>query len=94
MNTNSIPGGEAKKMMFITCVKINPGMTEEAGKFGDKLLKEPPKGVKFLQVYHTLGRYDAIWIYEAQDSNVIIDFLHKSRDVSTTETWVAFERKK
>ena len=80
-------------MMFITCVKINPGMVEEAKKFGDKLLKEPPKGVKFLKVYHTLGRYDAIWIYEAEDTNVIMDFLHESRDECTTETWVAFERK-
>jgi len=79
-------------MLFITCVRVNPGMIEEAGKFGDKILKAPPKGVKFLQVYHTLGRYDAIWIYEAEDPKVIEDFLHESRDVSTTETWVAFKR--
>jgi hypothetical protein len=26
-----------KKMMFITCVKINPGKTEEARKFGEVL---------------------------------------------------------
>ncbi len=79
-------------MLFITCVRVNSGMVEDAKKFGDELLKNPPTGVKFLQVYHTLGRYDAIWIYEAEDSQVIIDFLHQSRDVSTTETWVAFER--
>jgi len=47
---------------------------------------------EFLQVYHTLGRYDAIWIYEAEDAKVIEDFLHQSREVSTTETWVAFAR--
>ena len=79
-------------MLFITCVRVNPSMVEEAKKFGDKILKEPPKGVKFLQVYHTLGRYDAVWIYEAEDAKVIEDFLHQSRDVSTTETWVAFAR--
>ena len=79
-------------MLFITCVKVNPGMVEDARKFGDKILKEPPKGVKFLQVYHTLGRYDAIWIYEAEDAKVIEDFLHQSRDATTTETWVAFAR--
>ncbi|MCK4398480.1 MAG: hypothetical protein KAV25_05755 [Methanophagales archaeon] len=45
---------------------------------------------KFLQVYHTLGRYDAIWIYGAEDAKVIEDFLHDSRTVATTETWVAF----
>jgi uncharacterized protein with GYD domain len=67
-------------------------MVEEARKFGDKILREPPKGVKFLQVYHTLGRYDAIWIYEAEDAKVIKDFLHQSREVSTTETWVALAR--
>jgi uncharacterized protein with GYD domain len=83
-----------KKMLFITCVKVNPGMVDEAKKFGDELLKTPPKGVKFLHVYHTLGRYDAIWIYEAADPNVIKKFLHQSRIVSTTETWVAFEREK
>ncbi|RJS68596.1 hypothetical protein CW713_07100 [Methanophagales archaeon] len=79
-------------MLFITCVRVNPGMVDEAREFGDKILKEPPKGVKFLQVYHTLGRYDAVWIYEAEDAKVIEDFLHQSRDVSTTETWVAFAR--
>jgi len=79
-------------MLFITCVKVNPGMVDEARKFGDKMLKEPPKGVKFLQAYHTLGRYDAIWIYEAADPKLIEDFLHQSRVVATTETWVAFER--
>jgi len=84
-------GGE-KKMLFITCVKVNPGKADEARKFGDKLLKTPPKGVKFLQVYHTLGRYDALWIYEAEDPKVLEEFLHQSNDVATTETWVAFKR--
>jgi uncharacterized protein with GYD domain len=79
-------------MLFITCVKISPGKIDAAKKFGDQLLKSPPKGVKFLKVYHTLGRYDAIWIYEATDPNVVKEFLKGSRDVSTTETWVAFER--
>lgn len=79
-------------MLFITSVKVNPGMTDEARKFGDKILKEPPEGVKFLQVYSTLGRYDAIWIYEAENARVIEDFLRQSRTVSTTETWVAFVR--
>ncbi|MBN1762838.1 MAG: hypothetical protein JW878_07175 [Methanomicrobia archaeon] len=79
-------------MLFITCVRINPGMAEEAKKFGDTLLKSPPKGVTFLHVYLTLGRYDAVWIYEATDPNVIKTFLDQSRVVSTTETWVAFER--
>jgi uncharacterized protein with GYD domain len=79
-------------MLFITCVRVNPGMANEARKFGDKLLKAPPKGVKFLHVFHTLGRYDAMWIYEADDAKVIEGFLHESRDVATTETWVAFAR--
>jgi uncharacterized protein with GYD domain len=79
-------------MLFITCVRVNPGMADEARKFGDKLLKEQPKGIKFLHVYHTLGRYDAIWIYESEDAKVIEDFLHESRTVATTETWVAFAR--
>lgn len=79
-------------MLFITCVRVNPGMADEARKFGDKLLKEPPKGIKFLHVYHTLGRYDAMWIYEAEDAKVIESFLHESRTVATTETCVAFAR--
>lgn len=41
-------------------------------------------------IYHTLGRYDAIWIYEAEGAKVIEDFLHESRSIATTETWVAF----
>ncbi len=39
---------------------------------------------------NTLGRYDALLIYEAEDTKVIEDFLHESREVSMTETWVAF----
>ncbi len=80
-------------MLFITCVKVNPGMVKSAREFGDEMIANPPKGVKFLQAYHTLGRYDAIWIYEAEDPEVIKDFLHQSREVATTETWVAFERR-
>ena len=79
-------------MLFITCVKVNPGKADEARKFGDKILKIPPKGVKFLQVYHILGRYDAVWIYEAEDPKVLEEFLRQSNDVATTETWVAFKR--
>lgn len=80
------------QMLFMTGVKVNSGMVKDARAFGDKILANPPAGVKFLQVYHTLGRYDAIWIYEAENPQVIIDFLHQSRDVATTETWIAFER--
>ena len=47
---------------------------------------------EFLQVYHTLGRYDAIWIYEAEDAKEIEDFLHDSRSIATTETRVVFAR--
>ncbi|MDI6810520.1 MAG: hypothetical protein QMD80_02385 [archaeon] len=79
-------------MLFITCARVNHGKVEEARKFGDKILKAPPKGVKFLHVYHTLGRYDALWIYEAEDPKLIEEFLHQSRDVATTETWVALKR--
>jgi uncharacterized protein with GYD domain len=79
-------------MLFITAVRVNPGMAEEAKEFGDEILKAPPKGVKFLHVFHTLGRYDAIWIYEAADPEVLEDFLHQSKIVATTETWVAFAR--
>jgi len=31
-------------------------------------------------------------IYEAEDAKVIEDFLHESRIIATTETWVAFAR--
>jgi uncharacterized protein with GYD domain len=79
-------------MLFITCVRINPGQLEAAKKFADQLLKSPPKGVKILKSYHTLGRYDAILIYEAADPKMVKEFLQGSRDVATTETWVAFER--
>ncbi|CAD7767062.1 MAG: hypothetical protein DNFNHJIP_00468 [Candidatus Argoarchaeum ethanivorans] len=106
--------GESK-MLFITCVKVNPSMMDNAGEFGDKILKEPPefgkekhsfvsvlgdkiikevpKDIKFLHVYHTFGRYDAIWIYEAENPKIVEDFLHTTRDVSTTETWLAIDRK-
>ncbi len=88
-------------MLFVTCVKVNLSMMDNAGEFGDKILEEPPefgkekrsfvsvlgdkiikevpKDIKFRHVYHTFGRYDAIWIYEAENPKIVEDFLHTRR---------------
>lgn len=78
-------------MIFITLIKFKKTAREVAN-IGNTLMKIPPAGVKLISNYWTLGRFDAVWIYEAPDEKVSLDFVLSLGDVADTETLVGVPR--
>ena len=80
-------------MIFISLVKFRTKLTKDsiaqASKFFEQMTKE---GVKILDVYYTLGRYDAINIVEAPDEKTAMRALLRWGDLRSTETLVAIPR--
>jgi len=82
------------KMIFIALSKFKGKPTKEG------VLNEAPKrfkqseaeGVKFLKIYWTLGRYDAVSIIEGKDEKAVMRALMKFQDVISTETLTAIPR--
>ena len=51
-----------------------------------------PEGVKILGSYWTLGRFDAVWIYEAPNEKVAMQLGIESGELMQTQTLVAVSR--
>lgn len=51
-----------------------------------------PQDVKIIGTYWTLGRYDAVWVYEARSEKDAIKIFIDAGDVTSTETLVAIPR--
>jgi len=78
-------------MIFITLVKFKKKARDvvEAGK---KIMQNLPPGVKIIGTYWTLGRYDAVWVYEGKSETDAIKVFIDAGDVASTETLVAISR--
>ena len=50
------------------------------------------EGVKFLNIYYTLGRYDVIAIFDAPDEKTAMRGLMRLGDIENTETLVTIPR--
>jgi len=52
-------------MIFIKLCKVRKKLTKESIAEATKVIQRATKeGVKFLNIYYTLGRYDVVTIYE------------------------------
>ena len=81
-------------MIFISLVKFKNKLTKDSIAQASKLFEQMTKeGVKVLDVYYTLGRYDAINIAEAPDEKTAMRALLRWGDLRSTETLVAIPRK-
>ena len=60
--------------------------------FGKKLMQNLPEGVKILGSYWTLGRFDAVWIYEAPNEKVAMQLGIEAGELMQTQTLVAISR--
>ena len=82
-------------MINISLVKFRKKMTKESASATDKLFSELQKqGVK-IQAYWTLGRYDAVIIFDGPDTGAIERAMKAAMAVSdyaATETLVAMKR--
>lgn len=80
-------------MTFISCFRIPAGKTQQAYRAADRWLKHPPEGIQVLKTYMTLGRWDAVWILEAQSEKALVKGLQPLREVAYSETMLAMPRR-
>ena len=94
MRRNTQTPEEGKKgMIFISLAKFRRKPTKEALPQAAKLFEQMTgEGAKFLGMYWTLGRYDAISIVEGPDEKTAMKALMRMGDVMSTETLIAVRR--
>jgi len=79
-------------MIFLTLMKILPGKASEAAGLLKRIKSvTPPPGIKVLDAYVLLGKYDGVVLFEAADPKVATNFVLKiaSPAVFKTETLTA-----
>ena len=80
-------------MIFISLNKVRKKLTKEViAEASDAIEKASKEGVKFLNIYYTLGRYDVIAIFDAPDEKIAMRMLMRLGDIEETETLVAIPR--
>jgi Uncharacterized conserved protein len=78
---------------FVTLVKFRKKLTQEDFKAFDDAEKEFSKqGLKVLQDFYTLGRYDNVIVLEAPNEKVVASFFMKLSNIAQTETLVALPK--
>lgn len=82
-------------MIAIVLVKFKKS-AKDVAEYGSKVLKNAPKNIKIKDTYWTMGRYDAVWIVEAQSEEKLFEWFIKvgRTDIARTETMVAIPRNK
>ena len=78
-------------MIFISLIKFRR-KAKDVAEFGKKLMQNLPEGVKILDSYWTLGRFDAVWIYEAPNEKVAMQLGIEAGELMQTQTLVAVSR--
>jgi len=78
-------------MIFIALIKFRK-KAKDVAEFGKQLMQNLPEGVKMISSYWTLGRYDAVWVYEAPNELTALQLGIKAGDLMQTETLVAISR--
>ncbi len=78
-------------MMFITLIRFKR-RAKDVVEVGKKIMQNLPPGAKIMGSYWTLGRYDAVWVYEAKSEKDALKMFVDAGDVASTETLVAIPR--
>lgn len=78
-------------MIFITLIRFKK-KARDVSEVGKMIMQNLPAGVKIIGTYWTLGRYDAVWVYEGQNEKDAIKTFIDAGDVASTETLVAVPR--
>jgi len=80
-------------MIFISLNRLRKKLTKEAVAEAANVIERAKKeGVKFLNIYYTLGRYDVVAIFEAPDEKTAMRTQMRIGDIESTETLVAIPR--
>ena len=80
--------------MFITLAKMRGAIDEAFNKKTEEFMKNPPVGIKIHQVFHTLGEYDLIILYEAPSEMEALMAGMTFAEKAATQTMVAIPLEK
>ena len=78
-------------MIFITLLRFKK-KARDVTEVGKKIMQNLPSSVKIIGTYWTLGRFDAVWVYEASSEKDAMKLFIDAGDVASTETLVAVPR--
>ncbi|MGH9922777.1 MAG: GYD domain-containing protein [Nitrososphaerales archaeon] len=78
-------------MIFITLLRFKR-KARDVVEVGKKIMQNLPSGVKIIGTYWTLGRFDAVWVYEANNEKDAMKMFIDAGDVASTETLTAVSR--
>ena len=80
-------------MIFVSLGKLRKKLTKESIAEASKVIERAnEEGVKFLNIYYTLGGYDVVAIFEAPDVKTVMRMAMSLGDIESTETLVAVPR--
>ena len=68
-------------MFFVALLKLKGKLTQAAVESMENSCKNPPPGIKYQNVFFTLGQYDFVIIFEAPD---------EKEAMKLTVSWVEF----
>lgn len=77
-------------MIFISLGRARKKLSKESVAESSKIFERAQKeGIKILAMYWTLGRFDAVLIFEAPDEKAAMKLGLRGGDIVSTETLVA-----
>ena len=80
-------------MIFISLCKVREKLTKEILAEATKVIQRATEeGIKFLNIYYTLGRYDVVVIFEAHNEKIAMRMAMSIGDIESTETLIAVPR--
>lgn len=80
-------------MLFISLIKFNDRIKKSDVEEMDRMFENQERaGIRNLALYWTLGRIDAIRIFEAPDETTVMRLLARNPGSITTETLVAVSK--
>jgi uncharacterized protein with GYD domain len=80
-------------VIFISLGRLRKKLTRESVAEASRVVERASEeGVKFLNLYYTLGRYDVVAIFEATDEKTAMRMMMLLGDIESTETLVGVPR--
>ena len=78
-------------MIFISMIKFKKSVSEVV-ETGKQVMNSLPSGIKMIGTYWTLGKFDAVWIYEAPSEKDAMRLGILTSNVMRLQTMTALSR--
>ena len=78
-------------MIFISMIKFKK-KTKDVVEYGKEIMQNLPSGIKMVGTYWTLGKFDAVWVYEAPSEKEAMKLGVMASEVMRFQTMTAVSR--